>query len=77
MKMIFMGRKSYGAEMLKWSIEQGLDVIAVCTEPISMDGQADAKKTLMILLLRLGLYHAAVSVSHMHRENIKRKRVVS
>lgn len=40
-------------------------------------GQADAKKTLMILLLRLGLYHAAVSVSHMHRENIKRKRVVS
>lgn len=35
--MIFMGRKSYGAEMLKWSIEQGLDVIAVCTEPISMD----------------------------------------
>lgn len=21
MKMIFMGRKSYGAEMLKWSIE--------------------------------------------------------
>lgn len=33
MKMIFLGRKRYGAEMLEWSIEQGVDVVAVCSEP--------------------------------------------
>lgn len=32
-----MGRKSYGAEMLSWSIEQGIDVVAVCTEPVALD----------------------------------------
>ena len=32
MNMIFMGRKKYGAEMLEWNIEQGINVIAVCTE---------------------------------------------
>ena len=37
MKMIFMGRKSYGAEMLEWSIAKGIEVVAVCTDPISGD----------------------------------------
>ena len=31
MKMIFMGRKKYAAEMLEWSIKQGFDVVAICT----------------------------------------------
>lgn len=33
MKMIFMGRKTYGAKMLEWSIEQKIEVVAICTEP--------------------------------------------
>lgn len=37
MKMIFMGRKSYGAEMLEWSMEQGIEIIGVCTDTYSSD----------------------------------------
>ena len=37
MKMIFMGRKEYGASMLEWSIEKGIDIVAVCTEPNKAD----------------------------------------
>lgn len=33
LKMIFMGRKTYGARMLRWSADQGIEVAAVCTEP--------------------------------------------
>lgn len=32
LKMIFMGRKTYGARMLQWSMDQGIEVAAVCTE---------------------------------------------
>lgn len=32
MKIIFMGRKKYAAEMLKWTIQQGIEVVAVCTD---------------------------------------------
>ena len=32
MKMIFMGRKHYAAEMLKWTIGQGIEVVLVCTD---------------------------------------------
>lgn len=32
MKMIFMGRKSYAANMLKWTIKQGIEVIGVVTD---------------------------------------------
>lgn len=32
MKMIFMGRKKCAAEMLKWTVEQGIHVVAVCTD---------------------------------------------
>ena len=37
MKMIFMGRKSYGAEMLEWTIDQGIEVIGVCTDTYTTD----------------------------------------
>lgn len=32
MKMIFMGRKKYAAEMLEWTVKKGIEVIAVCTD---------------------------------------------
>lgn len=32
MKMIFMGRKKYAAEMLEWTIKQGIEVKFVCTD---------------------------------------------
>ena len=32
MKIIFMGRKKQAAELLKWTIEQGIEVVAVCTD---------------------------------------------
>lgn len=32
MKMIFMGRKKQSADLLKWTINQGIDVVAVCTD---------------------------------------------
>lgn len=32
MNMIFMGRKKYGAEMLRWSVEAGIKVLAVCSD---------------------------------------------
>ncbi len=32
MKMIFMGRKKQSAELLKWSVDQGIEVCAVCTD---------------------------------------------
>lgn len=32
MKMIFMGRKNYAAQMLAWTVKQGIDVVAVCTD---------------------------------------------
>lgn len=32
MKIIFMGRKIYAAKMLKWTVEQGIDVAFVCTD---------------------------------------------
>ncbi len=32
MKMIFMGRKKYAADMLQWTVDQGIDVALVCTD---------------------------------------------
>lgn len=32
MKIIFMGRKKYAAEMLRWTMEQGNEVVSVCTD---------------------------------------------
>ncbi|MBQ4284570.1 MAG: hypothetical protein IJB96_11675 [Lachnospira sp.] len=32
MKMIFMGRKKYAAEMLQWTVDQGIEVALVCTD---------------------------------------------
>lgn len=32
MKMIFMGRKAYSAELLEWTVNQGVEVVAVCTD---------------------------------------------
>ena len=32
MKMIFMGRKKQAAELLKWTIDQGIEVVFVCTD---------------------------------------------
>lgn len=32
MKMIFMGRKNYSAELLSWTVNQGIEIIAVCTD---------------------------------------------
>jgi methionyl-tRNA formyltransferase len=32
MKIIFMGRKKYAAEMLQWTIKQGIEVALVCTD---------------------------------------------
>lgn len=32
MKMLFMGRKSYAAEMLAWSVEKGIEVVGVVTD---------------------------------------------
>ena len=32
MKIIFMGRKKQAAELLKWTVEQGIEVKAVCTD---------------------------------------------
>ncbi len=37
MKMIFMGRKEYSADMIEWCLEKGIDIIAVCTEPDTSD----------------------------------------
>ena len=32
MKMIFMGRKKYSAELLEWTVNQGIEVVRVCTD---------------------------------------------
>ena len=32
MKMIFMGRKKYSADLLEWTVAQGIDVKMVCTD---------------------------------------------
>lgn len=32
MKMIFMGRKKQSAELLEWTVKQGIDVVSVCTD---------------------------------------------
>lgn len=32
MKMIFMGRKKYAAEMLEWTLDKGIEVVGVCTD---------------------------------------------
>lgn len=32
MKMIFLGRKKYSAELLKWTINQGIEIRAVVTD---------------------------------------------
>ena len=32
MKMIFMGRKKQAADLLKWTVEQGIEVVSVCTD---------------------------------------------
>ena len=32
MRMIFMGRKNYSADLITWTVEKGIDVIAVCTD---------------------------------------------
>ena len=32
MKMIFMGRKKYAADMLQWTVERGIEVVMVCTD---------------------------------------------
>lgn len=32
MKIIFMGRKKYAAEMLQWTVSQGIEVAFVCTD---------------------------------------------
>lgn len=32
MKMIFMGRKDYSAKLLEWTLNQGIEVVAVCTD---------------------------------------------
>ena len=32
MKMIFMGRKKQSAELLKWTLDQGIEIAAVCTD---------------------------------------------
>lgn len=32
MKIIFMGRKKYAAEMLQWTVNQGIEVAFVCTD---------------------------------------------
>ena len=32
MKMIFMGRKAYSAELLEWTAAQGIEIAAVCTD---------------------------------------------
>ncbi len=32
MKMIFMGRKKQAAELLKWTVEQRIEVVSVCTD---------------------------------------------
>lgn len=32
MKIIFMGRKKYAAEMLQWTVNQGIEVVFVCTD---------------------------------------------
>ena len=32
MRMIFMGRKKYAADMLQWTVDRGIDVAFVCTD---------------------------------------------
>lgn len=32
MKIIFMGRKQYSAQLLEWTVNQGIEVVAVCTD---------------------------------------------
>lgn len=32
MKMIYMGRKKQSVELLKWTLEQGIEVVMVCTD---------------------------------------------
>lgn len=32
MRMIFMGRKKYSADLLTWTLGQGIEIIAVCTD---------------------------------------------
>lgn len=37
MKIIFMGRKKYAAEMLRWTIAQNIEVLAVCEDSTVLD----------------------------------------
>lgn len=37
MNIIFMGRKNYAAKMLKWTVEQGINVVYVCTDTQNPD----------------------------------------
>lgn len=67
MKMIFMGRKLYGAKMLEWSIEQGIDVVAVCSEPNSADNP----------VIIIAKKHSIPVVSMEEAENIKSDLAVS
>lgn len=32
MRIIFMGRKAYSAQLLEWTLEQGIEIAAVCTD---------------------------------------------
>ena len=32
MKIIFMGRKKYSADLLEWTAAQGIDIALVCTD---------------------------------------------
>jgi len=32
MKMIFMGRKKQSAELLEWTLKQGIEIVSVCTD---------------------------------------------
>ncbi len=47
MKMIFMGRKKHAAELLEWSIKQGIEVVAVVTDS-HFANSPTAKKALQL-----------------------------
>ena len=43
MKMIFMGRKAYSAELLEWTAAQGIEIVAVCTDDQFQNSPTAAK----------------------------------
>ncbi|MBO4644089.1 MAG: formyl transferase [Alphaproteobacteria bacterium] len=43
MKMLFMGRKKYAAEMLQWTVNQGIEIPFVCTDFQSPDSPTTLK----------------------------------